>query len=716
MEQQAVEAAWPSTGPVPPPPGATVGLRVICAPAVAVGLPTADPGTGADLDAVEPTVVVDRSALGQWSLVLDDGQTFDLWSTSVVVGRRPRLPSLGVQTLTILDKALSKTHARLDLVDGTWQVTDLGSTNGVVVAGADGQDTEVARGGAAPVYGYLEMGAVGARIVPTAQVDGTVPPARQSGSTVPLAQSGTASSVVASDQVEPEVVPEPAAVAASLVVPAERAPQPPDAAVDRPLDEGDVGPSTDGGTMTSKRETAAVRQFVGGTMSLGVFVQLLHRDLPLREYLAGGAGLAAYAQADLLGQLLRTDWQDMVGVRQAQQLLEQFLRDQGVDVDPTDLYQERVDFHQKFQSLLTQLQPPWLKIPVPYVARLLKECAEQTDDGDCEDLLRRRVESRFRFLTHPPQWLHEEYWPVGRHGPLVFVEQVDLVPDRPGTAVNYVFVDPRNGAFLVLPQTRPEPVAEDAAAPTPAEIRLPRGVVPVFARPGAFWLAQPDARRGAAPGQSGGQARDDGPTVASAAGDAQPSAAGDASAPAQPSAPQTELLPGAVPEPESPAADVDQAPTADQPAGAGIAVPPTVPMDPPAPAGPATPGPTEDDLEVTVVGDLPTFRPWTLVLSDGRTFSVESRSVVVGRRPQTGEPGVQVLALDDSTRSLSKTHARLEMMGGAWHVTDLGSTNGVVVTAADGQETKAEPGQPVPVYGYVAFGSVEARLQPDPVG
>ena len=55
-------------------------------------------------------------------------------------------------------------------------------------------------------------------------------------------------------------------------------------------------------------------------------------------------------------------------------------------------------------------------------------------------------------------------------------------------------------------------------------------------------------------------------------------------------------------------------------------------------------------------------------------------------------------------------------MGGTWQVTDLGSTNGVVVTTADGQETKAEPGQPAPVYGYVVFGSVEARLQPDQAG
>ena len=699
-EERALPAWSPPPALVPPPVATASQGRG------AGGVPT--PVAGLDQpDDVEATVVVDRSVLGQWSLVLEDGRTFALWSTSVVVGRRPRTAGPGVQTLTVPDEALtlSKTHARLDLVDGAWRVTDLGSTNGVVVAGADGQDTEVPQGGAAPVYGYLGLGTVGARIVPTSRVAERVPSATAPSASVP---SAAATLTV---HAGPASVPQRDAVTVGLPPPA------PDRRPGSTPGGGGARRSTEGGTMTSKRETAAVRQFVAGTMPLGVFVQLLHRDLPLREYLASGGGVEAYAQTDLLGQLLRTDWQDMAGVRDAQQTLERFLRAQGVTVESTDLYQQRVDFHEKVRPLLAALQQPWLKIPVPYLALLLKESGDESGDetGGSEEMLRQRVKNRFRFLTHPPQWLHEEYWPVGRHGPLVFVEQVDVAPDRPGQAVNYVFVDPRDGAFLVLPQTRPEPDAS-AAPPASAEVRLPRGVVPVFARPGAFWLTQPDNRVPEVGSDNrvpevgpDNRVPEVGPDGQVGKSDSGASAGHDVpvGAPAGPQAlkddpaalPRTEPVPDA-PEPVS---------AADAPAHAGQqaapspvpspVVPATTPLEPPqAPAVPVAAG-----LD----------RPWTLALADGRSFSVRSRSVLVGRRPQTDDPGVQALAVEDSTRSLSKTHARLDLVGDTWHVTDAGSTNGVVVTTADGQETKVEPGQTAPVYGYVAFGSVEARLQPD---
>jgi pSer/pThr/pTyr-binding forkhead associated (FHA) protein len=128
--------------------------------------------------------------------------------------------------------------------------------------------------------------------------------------------------------------------------------------------------------------------------------------------------------------------------------------------------------------------------------------------------------------------------------------------------------------------------------------------------------------------------------------------------------------------------------------------------------------PSDDDVEVTIKIDLEaaiqtdrsTFSPWTLSLGDGRVFAVRAPSVVVGRRPTASIPGVQALAVADATRTLSRNHARLDLVDGVWRVTDLGSTNGVVVTDTDGKEMKAAPGSPTPVYRYVAFGSVEARL------
>ena len=128
-----------------------------------------------------------------------------------------------------------------------------------------------------------------------------------------------------------------------------------------------------------------------------------------------------------------------------------------------------------------------------------------------------------------------------------------------------------------------------------------------------------------------------------------------------------------------------------------------------APAPALTASAAVDDVEATVRFE-PSFDPWTLTLDDGRSFVVRARTVVVGRRPTASVPGVQALAVADATRTLSRTHAQLDLVGGEWRVTDLGSTNGVLVTDVHGGQKKAEPGNPTPVRGFVAFGSVEARL------
>jgi len=624
-------------------------------PAAPPSLPPAVSIAAEQDDDVEATVVVDRSVRGQWSLVLDDGRTFDLWSTSVVVGRRPGTGSHGAQTLAIPDEALtmSKTHARLDLVDGTWQITDLGSTNGVLVAAADGRDTEVPRGGAAPVYGYLELGAVGARIVPTSQVVEMVPSA--SGD-----HEGAADA--------------------------------------HPTTEKQT--MTEGAPMTERREMEAVRRFVAGDLPLGLFIHLLHRDLPLRELLVSGGGLEAYAQADLLGHLIRARWQEPAGVLEAQRILERFLQAHGVDVNPTDMYERRASFHENLQPLLSQVQPPWLKIPAPYVALLLRECGNQAD-GDVEDLMRQQITSRFRYLAHPPRWLYEECWPVFRNAPLVFVEQIDLSPDRPGTAVSYVFVDPRNGAYLVLPQTLPVPDAAPAP-PAQAAVQHPQGVLTVLARPGAFWLTRPTVGRGSAidaqlSGREGDEPGSDGPTVAEPDVPAQA-----APAPA----------PDPVPVPVAPEGALSPPPVQDVWDALAQSSPPADTSPLADTSSPVAVQPEEDDLESTVMLDWSPFEPWTLVLDDGRSFPVTARSVVVGRRPETDDLGVQALAITDKKRSLSKTHARLDLVDGVWHATDLGSTNGVVVVTVDGQETKVEPGQPTPVHARVELGSVKVRLEP----
>ena len=80
--------------------------------------------------------------------------------------------------------------------------------------------------------------------------------------------------------------------------------------------------------------------------------------------------------------------------------------------------------------------------------------------------------------------------------------------------------------------------------------------------------------------------------------------------------------------------------------------------------------------------------------------------MVLGRRPAATAPGTQTLAVPDSTRTLSKSHARLDLVDGEWSITDLGSTNGVLIVGADGEEALIEPGDAVPVPGRFILGKV----------
>ncbi|WP_431220948.1 FHA domain-containing protein [Leifsonia xyli] len=84
---------------------------------------------------------------------------------------------------------------------------------------------------------------------------------------------------------------------------------------------------------------------------------------------------------------------------------------------------------------------------------------------------------------------------------------------------------------------------------------------------------------------------------------------------------------------------------------------------------------------------------WRLLLPGGRSVPV-TRRVLLGRNPSrpAGAPDAELIALDDPTSTVSKTHAALDIAGDQLTVTDLHSTNGVL---AGGVRT--EPGTPFPV-------------------
>lgn len=98
-------------------------------------------------DPLDRTVIARRRRT-DWSLVRPTGDPVVIGSDVVLVGRRPapdpEYP--GAQLVSIDDGTVSKTHARLELRDDVWYVTDLYSTNGIVFATVLGTEVEVTPG------------------------------------------------------------------------------------------------------------------------------------------------------------------------------------------------------------------------------------------------------------------------------------------------------------------------------------------------------------------------------------------------------------------------------------------------------------------------------------------------------------------------------------------------------------------------------------------
>lgn len=124
--------------------------------------------------------------------------------------------------------------------------------------------------------------------------------------------------------------------------------------------------------------------------------------------------------------------------------------------------------------------------------------------------------------------------------------------------------------------------------------------------------------------------------------------------------------------------------------------------------------PSDDDfdaLERTVVARRKRI-PWALIAPNGETVDLTSSVVILGRRPgpDAAHPDAQLVPIVDETRTVSKTHARLELRGDTWYVTDLESTNGVLFATLMGTEVEAPPGEEIEAGERFFLGDAEVRL------
>ena len=104
---------------------------------------------------------------------------------------------------------------------------------------------------------------------------------------------------------------------------------------------------------------------------------------------------------------------------------------------------------------------------------------------------------------------------------------------------------------------------------------------------------------------------------------------------------------------------------------------------------------------------------WQLVPASGSPIALSADVAILGRRPAADPafPGAQLVAVADDARTVSKTHARIERRGEHWLVTDLDSTNGVLIATLMGEEVEIEPGTELAAGERFFLGDEEFQLQ-----
>jgi hypothetical protein len=119
----------------------------------------------------------------------------------------------------------------------------------------------------------------------------------------------------------------------------------------------------------------------------------------------------------------------------------------------------------------------------------------------------------------------------------------------------------------------------------------------------------------------------------------------------------------------------------------------------------------DDDLDETMIV-VRRMKPWTLETEHGLKVSLTKPVVLLGRNPVRGgaHADAQLVLLHDPGRTVSKTHARLDFIEGAWEILDLHSTNGVVLIDDGGIENELDAGASAPLTDRFLLGELATRI------
>lgn len=134
-------------------------------------------------------------------------------------------------------------------------------------------------------------------------------------------------------------------------------------------------------------------------------------------------------------------------------------------------------------------------------------------------------------------------------------------------------------------------------------------------------------------------------------------------------------------------------PTAAPTTASDFVVPTAAPVTSPTASPVAAPAFGDDDEDFDAESTVIVPRrvvPWFFETEQGQKVRLSKTVIFLGRNPSGSAdyPDAQLIDVSDSAKTVSKTHARLELIDGAWLVTDLNSTNGVVLLDENGEETE----------------------------
>ncbi|GMA32361.1 RDD family protein [Litorihabitans aurantiacus] len=192
--------------------------------------------------------------------------------------------------------------------------------------------------------------------------------------------------------------------------------------------------------------------------------------------------------------------------------------------------------------------------------------------------------------------------------------------------------------------------------------------------------------------------------------DAAPQPASTAQAPAPAAPAPRPTAPAATPPPTAPAATprttapvVPARPTASTGASTPSAPKPSAPSS-------AAPSSSASAPISRVPGAAAPVSRVVLTTADGVRHTVAG-SAVVGRRPRSEDPAVQIVEIADVARSLSRTHVRVRVADGAAWVEDAGSANGTRLVAPTGAVTPLGQGAPVRLVDGAVLELGQVRLR-----